>query len=350
MSEKTEEPTEHKLDEARKKGQSPKSADIVVAMILVVSLLALTGGGEAMHDRLAKIVTLTLRQGMQARSNEEMFAVVTDLVSNGLMAALPLVAVSVLVAVVALFGQIGFNLSFEAISPKFDKLNPAEGLKKIFSVRSLIDLVKAIFKAVALGCVIWSIVRGLVPLLVGSAYLSPHAAGQIAWASMLKLLAASCVVFIVVGPIDFGIQRWQFMRDQRMSKDEIKREYKEAEGDPQMKGQRKQLAQEMATTAPQQRVPGATVVVTNPTHYAVALRYEPGETALPMIVAKGMDEQAAVIRHLAKEHNVPIIGNPPLARALHKIPLDQPVPEELFEAVAVVLRWVAEVEQLRGQH
>jgi type III secretion protein U len=349
MSEKTEEPTEHKLDEAHKKGQSPKSADVVVAGILVVSLMTLMAGGEAMHNRLAKTVSLAMRQGMQAQSNEELFAIISDMVLNGLVASLPLVAVSVLVAVMALFGQIGFNLSFEAITPKFDKLNPAEGLKKIFSVRSLIDLVKAIFKAIALGCVIWSIVRGLVPLLVGSAYLSPHAAGQVAWTAMLKLLAASCVVFIIVAPVDFGIQRWQFMRDQRMSKDEIKREHKESEGDPELKGKRKQLAQEMATTAPQQRVPGATVVVTNPTHYAVALRYEPGETALPIIVAKGVDEQAAVIREIAKEHHVPIIGNPPLARALHKVPLDQPVPEELFEAVAAVLRWVAEVEQLTAQ-
>jgi len=349
MSEKTEEPTDHKLEEARKKGQSPKSADVVVAAILVVSMMALMGGGETIHNRLSKTVSLAMRQGMQAQSNEEVFAIVSDMVLNGLIASLPLVAVSVLVAVVALFGQIGFNLSFEAITPKFDKLNPAEGLKKIFSVRSLIDLVKAIFKAIALGCVIWSIVRGLVPLLAGSAYLSAHAAGQFAWISMLKLLAASCVVFVIVAPVDFGIQRWQFMRDQRMSKDDIKRENKESEGDPELKGKRKQLAQEMATTAPQQRVPGATVVVTNPTHYAVALRYEPGETALPIIVAKGVDEQAAVIREIAKEHHVPIIGNPPLARALHKVPLDQPVPEELFEAVAAVLRWVAEVEQLTAQ-
>ncbi|KQV99315.1 type III secretion system export apparatus subunit SctU [Rhizobacter sp. Root1221] len=350
MSEKTEEPTDQKLEKARKKGESPKSQDIVAAMVLIVSLLVLTGAGESMNDRVSNVVTLALRRGMQASTNQEVYAVVTEMVMNGMYAALPLVCATVLVAVLALFAQIGLNITFEPITPKFDKLNPASGLKKIFSVRSLIELAKSIVKAVALGCVIWSLVSGLIPLLVGSAYLTPHGTGMVAWHAMLKLLAGACVVFVVVGPVDFGLQRWQFMRDQRMSKDDIKREHKESEGDPHLKGHLKSMQQEMVMNAPEKRVPGATVVVTNPTHYAVALRYNEAESPVPVIVAKGMDEAAAVIRELAKTHRVPIIGNPPLARALHKLPLDQPIPEELFDAVAVVLRWVGELDQLGGKH
>lgn len=203
-------------------------------------------------------------------------------------------------------------------------------------------------KAVALGAVIWQIVLSLVPLLVGSAYLSAQGAGQVAWSAILKLISFSCLVFVIIGPVDFGLQRWLFIRDQRMSKDDIKRERKDSDGDPHVKGQQKSLRDELANSPPQERVPGATVVVTNPTHYAVALLYEEGVTPLPIVVAKGMDAQAAVIRGLAATHGVPIIANPPLARALHRLPLNQPISEELLESVAVVLRWVAELDQFGG--
>jgi type III secretion protein U len=263
------------------------------------------------------------------------------------MTIVPILGVSVAIGVVAAFAQVGPIVSFEAIEIKFDKLNPVEGLKKIFSVRSLIDFAKMVVKAVALGSVVWVMVKDMVPLLVGAAYLPPLGIGSIGWTAMLKLLGAAAIVFIVVGPVDFGIQKWLFVRDQKMSKDEVKREHKESEGDPQLKGKRKQLAQEMANSAPEKRVPGASVVVTNPTHYAVALRYEPGgEYPVPVVVAKGIDAEAMLIRGLAERHAVPIVGNPPLARALHLMEIDSPVPENLFDSVAAVLRWVQVVKKM----
>ena len=171
---------------------------------------------------------------------------------------------------------------------------------------------------------------------------------DIAWRAILKLMGATTIVFLILGPVDYALQVWMFKRDQRMSKDEVKREYKESEGDPELKGKRKQLAREMANSAPQKRVPNSNVVVNNPTHYSVALKYEPGVTPLPIVVAKGHDAQALVIRELAAQHKVPMVTNPPLARALYKLPLDEPIPEELFDAVAAVLRWVRTVEQLSG--
>ena len=344
--EKTEEPTRKKLDDARKKGQSPKSQDVNAAAGLVGLLIALVVMAESMLDRLSQMLQRALLQGLAAGSNEDMLALMVDMLKTGVMAVLPFIAVSVALGFVASFAQVGFNLSFEPISPKFDKLNPAEGLKKLFSVRSLIDFLKMVVKAVALGAVLWVLIQGMVPLLVGATYFDPAGVGLLGWKSMIKLLAAGCLVFVVVGPVDFGLQLWLFKRDQKMTKDEVKREHKESEGDPQLKGQRKQIAQEMATSPPEKRVPGASVVVTNPTHYAVALRYEPGETPLPVIVAKGMDAEALRIRAIAEKSGVPIVGNPPLARALHKLQLDDPVPEELFEAVAAVLRWVGYLKSL----
>lgn len=348
MSEKTEEPTDKKLEDAKKKGQGPKSQDIVAGAVLIACLFGLMGMGGTLYERMSNVVRLGLGDALQAKTNEAMAALATQMLIDALWAALPLVALSVLVASAALFAQVGVVFSMENVTPKFDKLNPAEGVKRIFSARSLIEFVKSLVKAVALGCVLWISVKGMVPLLVGAAYLPLSSAALVSWQAMLELLGVACLVFVIIGPIDFGLQRFLFIKDQRMSKDDIKREHKDADGDPQMKGQRKQLAHEINNSPPQQKVPGASVVVTNPTHFAVALRYDPETTPVPVVVAKGADEAAALIRQIAAEHGVPIVGNPPLARALFKLPLEHPIPAALFDAVAVVLRWVAELERVSG--
>jgi type III secretion protein U len=207
-------------------------------------------------------------------------------------------------------------------------------------MKSVLTLIQTVFKAVVIGVAIWQVVVGLLPLIAGSAYQSVEGIGEIGWSAVMKIMNLGLLLFIVIGPIDFGLQKWLFLKDQRMSKDEVKREYKDAEGKPMMKGQRKQLTYEIANGDPAQAVGSANAVVVNPTHYAVAIRYVPGETALPLIVAKGIDEQALNIRRHAETLGVPIFANPPLARALHKVPIDNTIPEELFEPVAAILRWV----------
>lgn len=344
--EKTEEPTQKKLDDAKKKGQSPKSQDVNAAAGVLGLLICLMVMGQSMLDQMSRSVLLAIERGTQVRSDAELLAIMIDVLKTSLMTVLPVLAASVTLGLVAAFAQVGAIVSFEAVQIKFDKLNPAEGLKKIFSVRSLIDFAKMVVKAIVLGVVVWVMVKDMVPLLVGAAYLPPPGIGAIGWTTILKLLGAASIVFIVIGPVDFGIQKWLFVRDQKMSKDEVKREHKESEGDPQLKGKRKQLAQEMVNSAPEKRVPGASAVITNPTHYAVAVRYEPGETPLPIVVAKGMDAEALRIRGLAEQHSVPIVGNPPLARALHTLEIDEPIPEHLFEAVAAVMRWVQVVKKM----
>ena len=349
MSEKTEEPTDKKLKDARKKGQTAKSQDLVAAAVLGAALLVLVGAGPMLYERIRRIVATAIEQGMQVHGTQQMLALLSSMALDGMVVAFGMIAVSVLVAILALLPQVGFMITFEPLAPKFESLNPAEGIKKMFNARSFIELLKSILKALVLGTVLWQIVMGLLPPLVGSAYLTPEGSGQIAWSALLKLFFCAFLVFLVIGPVDFGLQKWLFVRDQRMSKDDVKREHKDNDGDPHLKGHLRSLREEMATSPPQERVPGATVVVTNPTHYAVALRYTRGVTPLPVVVAKGMDREAAVIRGLAAQHHIPIVANPPLARALHRLPLDQPIPEALFEAVSVVLRWVAELDRLGGE-
>jgi type III secretion protein U len=163
------------------------------------------------------------------------------------------------------------------------------------------------------------------------------------WYALTQMFAVAILLFLVLGPVDYGIQRWQFMKDQRMTKDEVRREFKEQEGDPHVKGERQQLARELANSDPTERVAGANAVIVNPTHYAVAISYQAGTSALPVVVAKGVDEAALRIRRCAELSGVPIFGNPPLARALFKVPTDNAIPEDLFEAVAAVLRWVEDM-------
>lgn len=347
--EKTEDPTDKKIEDAKLEGQSPKSQDVNVAVEMAGMLVAALTLGHLLYDGLAALATRALRQGLQVEGNDAMLAFMADQFWLALLLIVPVTILSVVLGFVAAVMQTGFMVSMQAIEPKMERLDPAEGLKRIFSMRSSVELGKTLIKAVALGSVIWVIVGDLLPALVGAAYLGPLNAGLIAWNALLKLTFAVTVVMIIIGPVDWGIQKWLFIRDQRMSKDDVEREHKENEGDPDLKQERKQRGREMVNSAPEQRVPGATVVVTNPTHYAVALLYKPGVTALPVVVAKGVDEAAARIRRLADANGVPIVGNPPLARALFLVRIDAFVPEPLFEAVATVLRWVAQIEAVKGK-
>ncbi len=346
MGEKTEEPSQKKLDDAKKKGQSPKSQDINAAAGLLVITICLSAAASTALDHLRRLFDLASGVGMQISSDEEMQAIAVDIAIEGLWIVLPFVVAAIVVGLVASFAQVGFNITFEPITPNFDKINPGSGLKKLISMRSIIEFIKTVFKAILVGAVVAIITMGLIPLLVGAATQTPMGVVAVAWGAMLKLFIAAVIALIVIGPVDFGIQRWLFIRDQRMDKDEVKREYKEMEGDPIVKSQRRRLANEIANSNPKQSVPNATVVVTNPTHYAVALRYKPGETPLPIIVAKGADAQAMEIRRIAEASGVPIVGDPPLARALFKVALDDTVPEPLFDAVAAVLRWVAMLDRV----
>ena len=344
---KTEEPSDKKLRDAKQKGQSPKSPDVNSAAGLLAAVVCLGAAGQAGLDHLRKVVQIVQDRGITVQGDADMEGLALEMVKEGLLAVLPFFAAAVLTGLVASFAQVGVQISFEPIMPDFDKVNPGSGIKKVFSMKSLLDLVKMIAKATLLGVTAWQVCKDLLPLLVGAVLLSPDGVAQIGWTAVLKLLKTSLIVFIILGPADFALQKWQFMRDQRMSKDEVKRENKESEGDPEMKGKRKQLAEEMAHEAPARRaVPGSSVVVANPTHFAVALRYVPGETPLPLIIAKGVDDRALEIRQVAQECGVPVAVNPPLARTLHKLPVGAPIPEQLFDAVAAVLRWVRNVETL----
>ena len=343
---KTEEPTEHKLKKAREEGQVAKSSDLATAVSMIVTLVTLRGLADSTFDRLKGIVRLGL-DGIGDVSLNELYRRMGSMFLQAIIVVFPLAFVAAFAAAAALIAQVGILFAMAVVAPKPENIDPAQGIKKIFSVKSLITLGFSVVKAIVLGIVAWQLILRLLPLLGGSTYQSVLAIGKIAWSSIYGMLLTCLAIFVLLGFADVALQRRQFMKGQKMSKDEIKREHKGQEGDPQLKGQRKQLMHELAEEDPKAGVKRANAVVVNPTHYAVALRYDPEEYGLPYIVAKGVDDAALAIRRYAEDAGVPIFSNPPLARALHKTPLGDDVPEPLLEAVAAVLRWVDEMAKDR---
>lgn len=345
--EKTEEPTDKKLKDARRDGETVKSADLSFALLLFAASLGFALGGPTLAEHMRAMMHIALDVGANSQDGS-LRPAATGIVTQAVLLSIP-VFIAMFAALAAVAAQIGFAISFKPLEPKFSAINPASGLKRIFSLRSFIDLAKTVVKAAIIAAVLYKSLLLLSPLIVGIAYEPVMDVIQISWSAIIRLLAIAGVVYLVLGAADYGIQQWLFTRDHRMSKDEVKRENKESDGDPQLKGKRKQVAREIVEGNPEPRVARSQVVIVNPTHYAVAVRYMPDEYDLPRIVAKGIDADALEIRRMAERNGVPIVGNPPLARALYLTPLDSAIPESCFKAVAAVLTWVEDMAAQGGE-
>ena len=347
MSEKTEPATDQKLDESRKKGQVAHSTDLTSSFAFAFAVTALVATSSQSDERIRSIIlsALSLRTANAEDSVTQTLEIAYSMATNAIWVGAPVVIGAVIGSLIGGVSHVGFSPSFDPLTPKFDKLDPVGGVKRMFSLKTLVEAFKTVVKAIFIGWMLYESIRSLVPLLVVSGYGQAASIGRNAWNALLRLFSLCAVLFFVLGVIDYVLQRLLFLKEQKMSKDDIKREYKQSEGDPQLKGERKAIAHEMANSDPTPAVATANAVVVNPTHYAVALRYAPEDCGLPVIVAKGVDAEAALIREAARKQGIPIIGNPELARALYKVALHTTVPEPLLEAVAIVLRWA---QQLRG--
>jgi type III secretion protein U len=346
--EKTEEPSAQKLKKAREKGQVAKSKDLsdVATLAMVIGVLsvgeALLGGG------LTQLMRTALEFVASERSPQAALAALYALASDAVWLTLPFAAGAILAGIASQAPQAGFMITLEPVMPKLDAISPMAGLKRIFSLKALLDLVKTIVKAVVLLCVVWKVVVGLFPLVAASVYEPAPQLSRVLWTLVTKLLGVVLMVLAVLAAADYKIAKVMFIRQNRMGKEELKREMKESDGDPHTKGERRRLAHEFATTpGPRQRMGQANVLVVNPTHYAVALRYAPDEHPLPRVIAKALDAGALALRREAHALGVPIVGNPPVARALYRVDCDDAIPETLFETVAAILRWVEAVAGAR---
>lgn len=340
--EKTEQPTSKKLSDARKKGQVPRSKEAgtffvlmagVVAIWIFSSLLA-----KGMQQVMLNSFTLTREQVF---SEDEFGRIFVENIKD---VALPLLAISSIIAVFAVAGSIfvgGYNFSQEALMPKFSKLNPISGISRIFSLNSIVELIKGIFKVAFIGAFCYFAISGRLSELLSLSFIDPLVAIKRGISLLFQLMIIIvCSLFPIV-LVDIIYQKWNYIRQLKMTKQEVKEEFKNTEGNPEIKGKIKQMQFQMAARRMMKKVPEADVVVTNPTHYAVALSYDVDGTTAPIVVAKGVDMIAEKIKEIARETNVPILQLPPLARSLYyTTELDSEIPRGLFKAVAQVLAWV----------
>ena len=340
--ERTEQATPKRLEDARRKGQIPRSRDLSAAAVTLAGGLALymMGGqiGGQLYGLMRRGLTLSREQALDPRQMLPTFAA---LAADGLRACAPVFGLILLAAIVAPLALGGWSFSTESLMPQFSRLNPFAGMKRMFSMRSIIELLKALVKfgivALVAVIVLWNDASTLLPL--GREPLAQAIAHAVQLCGR-GLLAISGGLLIIAG-FDVPYQLWQYARQMRMSREEIRQEYKESEGSPEVKGRIRQLQQQLAGARMMQDVPKADVIVTNPTHFAVALRYDEKKMRAPVVVAKGVDLVAARIREIATEHAVPIFEAPPLARVLYRnVDIGGEVPSSLYVAVAQVLSYV----------
>jgi flagellar biosynthetic protein FlhB len=303
--------------------------------------------GDWMFDQMNGLTREILVQISYWRLNEESaHELMWYLFQKMVILMAPLVIGVALAGVIGNIAQVGFMLSTEAMSPKLSKLNPLEGLKRLFSATSLTELIKSIFKVVIIGSIGYNILRGEMDQIPALVAYDIHSIMGFVGRVALKLGYYTCLVLIALAALDYVFQRWKHERDLRMTKQEIRDEYKQREGDPLIRSRIRSAQREMAMRRMMEAVPKATVVITNPTHLAIAIRYERGLPA-PIVVAKGAGHIAERIREIAGQHDIPIIEQKPLARALYKdVEIGQYVPVDLYHAVAEVLAYVYRLKGL----
>ena len=339
---KTEEPTGKRLEDAREKGQIALSREITHWMMFVAATLSLSIFADFAWRRLtASMLPFFARPHDMDVSVNGLQRIVAHSLVEPLIAIGPLLAVLVFAAIAAQLAQNGLVVSGESLKPQFSRLSPVTGLKRLFSANSLIEFVKGLIKIAIVAAAAWYVIADQVKDIARFIDMDPGQLGPIMGDMTIAVMIAVIAVMTAIAALDVFWQRFQHTKRLRMTKQEIKEEYKQAEGDPVVKGRIKQLRMERARKRMMAEVPKATVVVTNPTHFAVALRYEEGKSAAPVCVAKGTDLVALRIRDLARESDVPIVENPPLARALFaSVELEEEVKPEQYKAVAEVISYV----------
>ena len=340
--EKTEKATGRRREKARKEGQVAKSQEVSSAALLFVGMAVLVLSGGHFVTVLGRNTGYLLSQA-HVLGHTNRFGVRELLSANleVLVAALgPLLGALMVAALAGNIMQVGFHASAESLAFKADKLNPITGLQKFFRKTMAFELVKNLVKIALIALLAMWTIKGLMGSLAGASLLPVPAVVALGKSGFTTLMIRLLAFMVVLAAVDWAWQKYQYEENLKMSKHEIKEENKELEGDPQIKARIRGLQFEMARKRMLADVPRADVVITNPTHFAIAIRYEPGSPA-PIVLAKGQDHLAAVIRKIARGARVPVIENKPLARALYRqVEVGKRIPESLFQAVAEVLAYV----------
>ena len=337
---KTEEPTEKRRRDAREKGQVARSQELNTAFVLLIGFLGLKIFWEYIYDNIAQYtiyIYTHLAQSTSIENIRELFLGIMLLLAK---TSLPIMLAIMIIGLGINLFQVGMVFSTQRIEWDLNKINPINGFGRMFSKRSLVELIKSLFKIAIIGSFLYIYLKDQIPYMPYLIFLD-LATSLTQIADIIFNMAFKVIAIIILMAIaDYAYQKWQMTQDLMMSKQEVKDEYKQMEGDPQIKGKIKQKQRQMAMMRMMQEVPKADVIITNPTHLAIALMYKQGMTA-PVILAKGQDKVAERIKQIARENRIAIVENKPLARALYEaVQVGDIVPQELYQAVAEVLAYV----------
>ncbi len=350
LQERTEPATPRKREELREEGKVARSADITSALVLIVALIVLKLAGPFVIGQMMELSKDTFSH---LNSREVSVDSLSRLAAHyyGIFAVLcmPALVAAGAVGITGSVLQVGLKMSPKSLKPDLSRLDPTKGAARLLSWNALVELAKSTAKILVVGFFTWSVLKSQWPQITGLASLTPRAlvfsVADMCW----KLLIRGCIALLAIGAIDYVYQRLNFERSIRMTKQEIKEEYKRTEGDPAVKGRVRQRQREMARRRMIHAVAEADVVITNPTHVAVAIQYDSGKMSAPTVVAKGQRLLAAKIRSVAELNGIPIVHNPPVARLIYKtVDIGRQIPEELYQAVAEILAFVYETGLRKG--
>ena len=344
---RTERASEKRLQEAREKGEIPRSRDLSGAMVVLAGASMLLSGSTTLYGHMHRIYALGMSYSREALFSDQLASRAMHEVALEMLALLtPIFAATLLAAVGSSVLIGGLNFSAEALVPKFERLDPIAGFGRLVSLNGLIELVKSLLKLVFIGGALALLLRYDEPWVMATGTGSVNSGIGEALSLVAHAALLFAVILALIGGIDAVWQRFDFDRRHRMSKQEVKDEHKDTEGNPQLKGRIRQMQQQLARRRMIQEVPKADVVVVNPTHFAVALRYDDARMRAPRVIAKGVDVLAQQIRLVADAHRIPLVEAPPLARALYATTdLGHEIPAALYVAVAQILAYVYQLKQ-----
>ncbi|MRX53684.1 flagellar biosynthesis protein FlhB [Bacillus sp. HMSC76G11] len=344
--EKTEKATPRKRDDVRKKGQVAKSADVNTAISLLAIFLSLLFIGPFMFERIMTMMNASLQETILMNLTEKnVHELMVEMVIESAYISAPIMAVALVAGVAGNYMQVGFLFSTEAIQMKLEKINPIQGFKRIYSLRAIVELLKSILKISFVGAVTFSVIWFQMAEILSLSKLTVEKAFIFIAKLTFQMGLFASIALLFLSLLDYFYQKFDFEKNIRMSKQDLKDEYKKSEGDPLIKSRIKQKQREMAARRMMQEVPNADVVITNPTHFAIALKYDEDKMDAPFVVAKGVDFVAQKIKETAKANEVTMVENRPLARALYdQVEIGKAVPEEFFKAIAEILAYVYQLK------
>ena len=342
--EKTEKATPKRRREAREKGQVAKSREVISAVLLFLMFLCLKFFSAYIYGHLKNktIKFFTIYNDIEKLYDTSNFrSIIVNCIMSFMLIMLPIFGIAILASLLANYLQVGFVFSTKPLMPNFNKLNPIEGLKRIFSKNSLVELFKASFKILFIGYFIYDFLRDNYMMIINFLHMDINSSLAFMGNTIISIGIRASIVLLVLAIFDYAYQLWEYEKNLRMSKQEVKEEYKQVEGNPQIKSRIREKQRQLSLRRMMAEIPKADVIITNPTHYAVALKYDANTSDAPVVIAKGKDLIAFRIKDKARESNIPIVENKAIAQALYNTTdIGQQIPEEMYQAVAEILAFV----------